>query len=355
MINKLQEIDREWTYWQRERMKLLHPLKQVFWEWTLRCNMSCLHCGSDCKKTSDIAEMPLEQFLPVLDEIKAHQPNIKTMVSTVGGEPLVRQDIIECGRRITEKGFIWGMVSNGLLLDGPMMQELSKAGLRSLAVDVDGLRDSHNWLRNNEQSFDRVFNAIGHIRKAPHLVWDVITCVNSHNLPQLEELKRMLIEAGVKKWRCFTIVPMGRAKDNPNLLLDDEQLRQLMDFIVRTRREGKIDLSYACEGFLGDYEGLVRGYHFNCHAGLTVASVLSNGDVSGCLSIRSHYTQGNIFTDGFGNVWQNRFLNYRDREWMRRDECADCDMFKYCEGNGMHLRNDDGSLMLCHYKKLLKK
>ena len=164
----------------------------------------------------------------------------------------------------------------------------------------------------------------------------------------------MLIEAGVKKWRCFTIVPMGRAKDNPNLLLDDEQLRQLMDFIVRTRREGKIDLSYACEGFLGDYEGLVRGYHFSCHAGLTVALVLSNGDVSGCLSIRSHYTQGNIFTDGFWNVWQNRFLNYRDREWMRRDECADCDMFKYCEGNGMHLRNDDGSLMLCHYKKLFK-
>lgn len=353
-MNRLQEIDRERTYWQRERMKLLHPLRQLFWECTLRCNMSCLHCGSDCKKTSDIAEMPLERFLPVLDEVKAHQPNVRTMVSTVGGEPLVRQDIIECGRRITEKGFIWGMVSNGLLLDGPMMQELSKAGLRSLAVDVDGLRDSHNWLRNNEQSFDRVFNAIGHIRKAPHLVWDVITCVNSRNLPQLEDVKRMLIEAGVKKWRCFTIVPMGRAKDNPNLLLDDEQLRQLMDFIVRTRREGKIDLSYACEGFLGDYEGLVRGYHFSCHAGLTVASVLSNGDVSGCLSIRSHYTQGNIFTDGFWNVWQNRFLNYRNHEWMKRDECADCDMFKYCEGNGMHLRNDDGSLMLCHYKKLFK-
>lgn len=178
----------------------------------------------------------------------------------------------------------------------------SKAGQCSLAVDVDGLRDSHNLLRNNEQSFDKVFNAIGHIRKVPHLVWDVITCVNSRNLPQLEEVKRMLIEAGVKKWRCFTIVPMGRAKDNPNLLLDDEQLRQLMDFIVRTRREGKIDLSYACEGFLGDYEGLVRGYHFSCHAGLTIALVQSNGDVSGCLSIRSHYTQGNTFTDGFWNV-----------------------------------------------------
>ena len=82
--------------------------------------------------------MPFEDFIPVLDEVRLHQPHIKTMVFTVGGEPLVRKDIIECGRTITEKGFLWGMVSNGKLIDSYMMNELSDAGLRSLAVDVDG-------------------------------------------------------------------------------------------------------------------------------------------------------------------------------------------------------------------------
>ena len=24
-----------------------HPLKQLFWECTLRCNLNCRHCGSD--------------------------------------------------------------------------------------------------------------------------------------------------------------------------------------------------------------------------------------------------------------------------------------------------------------------
>lgn len=37
---------------------------------------------------------------------------------------------------------------------------------------------------------------------------------------------------------------------------------------------------------------------------------------------------------------------------MRKDRCAACDMFRYCEGNGFHLRDDDGRLMLCHYRKL---
>ena len=26
-----------------------HPLRQLFWESTLRCNLHCRHCGSDCK------------------------------------------------------------------------------------------------------------------------------------------------------------------------------------------------------------------------------------------------------------------------------------------------------------------
>lgn len=296
--------------------------------------------------------MPVEQFLPVLDDVKSHQPKTPTIVFTVGGEPLVRKDILDCGNKITEKGFYWGMVSNGQLIDAPMMKELHRAGLRSLAVDVDGMRDTHNWLRNDETSFDKVYNAIQCIKQYSQLSWDVITCVNSRNYCQLENIKEMLIDAGVRRWRCFTIVPMGRAKGNNELALTNEQLRGLMDFIVRTRQEGRIRLSYSCEGFLGDYEGHVRDTHFNCHAGLTVASVLSNGDISGCLSIRSNYKQGNIYTDGFWNVWENRFRNYRDREWMRTGICAECEMFRHCEGNGMHLRDDEGNLMLCHYKKL---
>lgn len=351
-MNRIQQIDQEITALYRERLRILHPLRQLFWECTLRCNMACRHCGSDCKALSNVPEMPFEDFAAVLDEVKLHQPGVKCIVNTVGGEPLVRRDIIECGRKITEKGFLWGMVSNGKLIDATMMKELSKAGLRSLAVDVDGLRDTHNWLRNDEHSFDAVFNAIGYIRKAPHLKWDVITCVNGRNISQLNDIKCMLIEAGVARWRCFTIIPMGRAKDTPEMILTADQYRYLMDFIVQTRIEGKIQLSYACEGYLGDYEGVVRRSHFLCNAGLTTASVLSDGNISGCLSIRSNYHQGNIFTDGFWNVWNNRFEKYRNREWMHTGECADCKVFKYCQGNGMHLRNDDGSLMFCNYNKL---
>jgi radical SAM enzyme (rSAM/lipoprotein system) len=296
--------------------------------------------------------MPLDHFLPVLDDVKSHQPTTRTIVFTVGGEPLVRPDILTCGYNITKKGFYWGIVSNAMLIDGPMMKELSRCGLSSLAIDIDGLREQHNWLRNSTTSFDRAYNAIQYIKVAPHLVWDVITCVNSRNIGHLEDIKQMLIDAGVTKWRVFTIVPMGRAKENPELQISDEQFKMLMEFIVRTREEGKIDLSYACEGYLGDYEMRVRNHKFICVAGLNTASVLSNGDISGCLSIRSQYHQGNIYRDSFWDVWTHRFEPYRNHEWMKTGPCAECDVFDKCKGNGMHLRNDDGSLMFCHYNRL---
>ena len=352
-MDQKQYIGLEKNYLIGERLKKTHPLQQLFWECTLRCNLACRHCGSDCLKDIQSSEMPIEHFLPVLDEIAQHQPPRSIMVSTVGGEPLVRKDLIECGRQITSRGFHWGLVTNGHLLDREMLARLTNAGLDSISVDIDGVKDDHNWLRNSTDSFDRAMRAVDAIvHSDANLAWDIITCVTPHNIDRLPETRQMLIDAGVKKWRCFTIVPMGRAKGQDDLQLTDHQFRDLLNFIVTTRLDGQIHLSYSCEGYLGVYEGVVRDHYFGCDAGLTVASVRANGDISGCLSIRSDYNQGNIYHDSFWDVWQNRFQLYRDREWMKKGPCADCEAFRYCQGNGFHLRDENGDLMLCHYNRL---
>ncbi len=134
--------------------------------------------------------------------------------------------------------------------------------------------------------------------------------------------------------------------------MTDEEFRRVLEFIRRTRKEGRIDLSYACEGFLGRYEAEVRDEFYQCAAGVSVASIRVDGSISGCTSIRANYHQGNIYRDRFWEVWQNRFEPFRDREWMRREQCADCDMFRYCQGGGMHLRDDEGRLAFCHYERL---
>ena len=95
-----------------------------------------------------------------------------------------------------------------------------------------------------------------------------------------------------------------------------------MDFIKETRKEGKIHLSYGCEGFLGKYEGEVRDSFFACNAGVTVGSILIDGSISACPSIRSDFHQGNIYQDNFMQVWEERFQPFRNRDWMKKDACA---------------------------------
>ena len=301
-----------------------HPLRQLFWECTLRCNLNCRHCGSDCKKTAGTKDMPLEDFLRVLDSVAKKTDPHRVMIVVTGGEPLMRKDLEECGREIYRRGFPWGMVTNGLFMTRERLDALMASGLHSATVSLDGFATDHNWMRGNPYSFDRAVDAIRMMVETPDLVFDVVTCVNKHSLLRLEEMKEFLIKLGVKRWRVFTIVPMGRASQDEELQLSNAEFRQVMEFIRKTRKEGRIRLDYGCEGFLGNYEGEVRNHFFACQAGITVGSVLIDGSISACSSIRSDFRQGNIYQDDFMEVWENRYQPYRDREWMRKGDCADC-------------------------------
>lgn len=326
-------------------------LQEVFWECTLRCNLNCLHCGSDCRKEEMPQDMPFSDFARVLDQIVLENEPSKIMIITTGGEPLVRKDIVECGREITRRGFIWGMVSNGMLLDTLKLQQLINAGLKTIAISLDGFEAEHNWMRGNGNSFCRAVNAIKALTNSD-ITWDVITCVNARNFSSLSKFKDFLLGIGVTHWRLFTVFPMGRAANNMDLQLTSEQFRLLMEFIKEERGKGDIRVSYSCEGYLGDYELNVRDYPFFCGAGINTASVRYDGAISGCLSIRSKFDQGNIYNDNFMDVWNHRFGVFRNRKWMKQGTCLNCTIWNLCRGGAMHLRKEDGEMLACSYHKL---
>ncbi|WP_418992330.1 TIGR04133 family radical SAM/SPASM protein [Alistipes sp.] len=330
-----------------------HRLDTLFWECTLRCNLACRHCGSDCRVDPAVADMPLADFLKVLDEqITPHVDPSEVLLIFSGGEVLLRDDLERAGAEVTRRGYAWGMVTNGMALTDARLQSLVDAGLASISISLDGFEREHNCIRCNPASYDRALEAVRRVVREPGLTYDVVTCVTGALVPQLEAFRDMLIAEGVRAWRLFSIFPMGRAKDDPTLRMTDGEFRRLLDFIRRTRLEGRIDASYACEGFLGGYEAEVRDRFYQCAAGVSIASIRADGAISGCTSIRADYHQGNIYRDDFWEVWQNRFEPFRNRDWARRGACADCRMFRYCLGGGMHLRGDDGELLYCHYKRL---
>ena len=297
--------------------------------------------------------MPASDFFKAIDQIKEIVNPNKTMIVLTGGEPLVRNDIELIGNNLYKKGFPWGIVTNGMLLSEQRLLSLMNAGLRAITVSLDGMEKSHNWLRRNKNSYNKAIIAISFLPKTRDLRYDVVTCVNQNNYKELNQIRDLLINIGVKEWRIFTIFPIGRAKVDDQLQLESSEFKGLFDFIKKTRYENKIKINYGCEGFLGDYEREVRDNFFFCRAGINIASILVDGSISACPNLRDNFIQGNIYQDNFAEIWQNKYDIFRDRSWTNTGLCSNCEFYKYCEGNGMHLRDEKtGELLFCHLKRI---
>lgn len=334
----------------------VHELSYLFWECTTRCNFRCRHCGSDCGMAAPEKDMPLEDFLKAVDTIPPEERPAHFCVVLTGGEPLLRPDILEIGRELRSRELLWGMVSNGWLYDDAMHLKLMDAGMGAVTVSLDGLEASHEWMRGIPGSYRRALRAIEAFARDPRLNADVVTCVNKRNLAELPRMYNILSELGLKQWRFFTVIPIGRAANDPDMQLSPAEFVSLLEFIRQHREKGgPMKLTFSCEGYLGSYEQKVRDTRYFCHAGVNIASVLIDGRICACPNIdRDRFSQGNIYQDSLWEVWQTRFQPFRDRSWAQTGLCKDCKQWRNCLGNGMHnWHGRSQEVLQCHYRNTL--
>jgi radical SAM protein with 4Fe4S-binding SPASM domain len=342
-------------------LRRTHELRYLFVELTLDCNLRCLHCGSDCTRDPGAASLSPKAVLNVLREIRAHEryDTHGIAVALTGGEPLCYPGLFELGREIYRLEFPWGMVTNGYGWSPAKVEQAKRAGMHSITVSLDGFAPEHNWLRGRPQSFGRAVETI-RLLMADRFwqAMDVITCVNRRNVDDLEALHDLLLELGVPAWRWFTISPIGRAAELPELILSPAQYHQMMTTVERLRQRGQLPVSLSESGYHGPaHELRVRDQYYFCSAGVHTAGIMSTGDILACPNIDRRFRQGNIHTDSFVDVWENRYHLFRNRSWMKVGDCAGCSEWRMCQGNSFHLWDLDEArprLCHCHAYELLK-
>ena len=348
-----------WLVYRRGH-ELTHRLDYLFWETTLRCNLQCVHCGSSCSTEPLPGELTTAEIDDVLSAVARAYDPAKVMLVASGGEPLVREDLLEVMGRAARRGSSWGMVTNGLLVDDGMVERLERAGMRTVTVSVDGVEAHHDEIRQRPGSYRAALAALERLNRSPYLsIVEAITTINSINAGDLPEVLETLQEMGVRYWRIGTVAPIGRAKERPDLLVDGEQLATALEFISRIRRTrprvrggARMDLSFACENYVGErFERGVRKHRFACWAGIRTAGILADGAIGACPDIDRAFVQGNVREDDFVDVWENRFGEYRDRGWMKAGRCQDCDRWRICRGGGLHYFDpQQGHNVRCHHE-----
>ena len=322
----------------RARLYKAPQLRQLFFELTLRCNAACFHCGSRCTPQSPDG-LPAEEYLRVLDQVKERYGNKMTQVCLTGGEPLLYKDFFTLAREIHERGFRWGMTSNGTLISRDTARRLRETGMGTISISVDGLPETHDRLRGMPGGFERTMAGVRNlIEEGGFHAIQVTTVINHQNIDELDALFDYFAEVDIDSWRVIGLEPIGRALEHPDLLLTPEDQRRLFTFI-REKRIADFPVTYGCSHYLGlEWEREVRDWYFLCNAGIYVAGILSNGDISACLDIerRPETIQGNIGTDDFIDVWENGFEIFRSPLSERSKTCRNCTAKEYCAGGAFH-------------------
>ena len=338
-----------------------HPLRQIQWEATRRCDMECLHCGSNCTLSDDDYELTKNEIVGAFESIASHyDASSLELLSITGGEPLLRTDLPNIIRRLRALGFshITIQTNGNRLNDDPgLLSTLVDAGISGLGLNLDGLRNSHNRLRRRKGHFESMCRLAQRVLQETPLYLTITTVVSRSNLDDLPHLAKVLSDLSVPRWRLIELQPMGRAHMADVSYLNRKDFRRLVGFVKEINLESahpdRLSLpavELGCTGWFGtELEGIVRPYIWHCHAGVSTLGIWSNGDIGGCTDIDHRRSEGNVRTDSIPEVWQNRFDQYRDWDSRRTGECRTCDQWPWCHGGALHLRAEENELSHCPY------
>ena len=319
-------------------MQEQYPLYSLLIEITKKCNAACDQCGSRCDIHSE-EFLSKAQILSALRDIQEHIGTY-TMLNITGGEPLLRRDLFEIMREASEMGFDWGMVTNGSLITDEVIAQMKSSGMKTITISLDGLKETHDSLRHLPGSYEKILTALKKLKSAAFLDHLQVTfTANRRNVFEFEALYQILKPIGIDSIRVSFMDPIGRALDNTDLLLTREEILYFTDLVNKCNRDPKgIKVIWGCPHFLGD---LLNDRRFFCFAGIYTASILFNGDIFVCPNVehRPELIQGNILTDSFSEVWNNRFLPFRKRELP--EKCKTCAYRDKCKGDSLHTRDFD--------------
>jgi radical SAM protein with 4Fe4S-binding SPASM domain len=164
-------------------------------------------------------------------------------------------------------------------------------------------------------------------------------------------------------------VAMGRAADEPDLLLEPYQMIEVMPMLARLKKradQAKVRIWPGNNiGYFGPYESVLRGtlprgHMASCGAGRSTLGIEANGDIKGCPSLpTADYVGGNIRDHKLRAIWeQSKPLRFtRDRTvddlW---GECRSCYYADTCRGGcswtSHVLFGKPGNNPFCHHRSL---
>jgi len=329
-----------------EDFEVARPIYAV-WELTMKCDQPCEHCGSRAGHARS-SELSTDEIL----EVGASLARLGCReVALIGGEAYLRPDLHQIVRFLADKGIRVVMQTGGRAMTLERARGLKEAGLVGLGVSIDGPARVHDRLRGNLGSHLAAIRALDAAREVGLLV-SANTQVNRLNQDLLRETCAELRSHGIQSWQVQLTVPMGRAADRPDWIIEPSSIVDIIDTLAAIQREAAAEHKGGVPfnlfvgnniGYFGPHEQVLRSrpggaetHWKGCRAGINVLGIESDGTVKGCPSLpTAPYAGGNVRDLSLEELWEGsevvRFARDRtsDELW---GFCRTCYYADTCRG-----------------------
>ena len=168
------------------RKKFKHIILHV----TNHCNFRCSHCFVDF--TNPQKDLKLNDYESISKKI-----NNLFWLDIAGGEPFLRKDLYKIINLFQKQ--IVTIPTNGWLLDNILGQiELIDKRETELVINLslDGLEKTHNIVRKNDQSWEKVWKTFEGLKKVKNLKIRFITVIHNQNYHEIIPLMKLIQERG---------------------------------------------------------------------------------------------------------------------------------------------------------------
>jgi len=131
------------------------------------------------------------------------------VLSVAGGEPLLYPALGKLLRASHAAGLATTVTTNGMLL-GRRQLDMLAADCDLLAISLDGMPESHNYMRNSSRAFEKMCARLQGLR-ACGIPFGFIFTLTFHNVHELEWVAQFAVEQGAELLQLHPLEPVGRA------------------------------------------------------------------------------------------------------------------------------------------------
>jgi len=310
------------------------PSRLTFqWHITDNCNLRCRHCYQSDYQDSGLSLIDnyliLDKIVSFVTKLKESNNNLTAQINITGGEPFVKEDIIDLLKRIRSYNDLqFAILSNGMQLPDDELKELAMLKPKFIQLSLEGDKSTNDNIRG-QGSYDQVKKALVAYRKMKIPVMISFTA-NSQNYKQFKNVVKFARKYGAYKVWTDRYLPINK---HDELLLSNNQTKEFFQDILKIQERESLRLirkiqvsSNRALQFL-----VAGGLPYKCSAGKSLLAILPNGDLLPCR--RLPIKIGNLLTDNLSNIYfESKILNCLRDDNALNDQCMNCYYKNSCNG-----------------------